>query len=789
MRKSDCVFFLTGTAALVYETVWIRLLARLVGSDAVALAVVLAIFMGGMGLGAWLFARPARAALRPERLFALLEIGVGVWAALSPWLLPLFSPVEGFTGRALLGALFLLPPTLAMGATFPLMGRLTIRLASEAGSETSAFYGANTLGAATGAMLGPLLLMPLVGLSGALWIAAGVDFLAAALALRWFRGAPALELTAPERPAPLFDPVLLATLLMGCCGLALEVILVRLLVTVTGASVYAYAIVLGVFLAGIGLGSAQLVQRRTGTKRRLVADASTLSRCALFLPVFALLGLLALRWQLGETDLFGPLQNRMPSGAGIVRLWASHALFAALALLPPALALGAALPSAAAELLQRHPEISPESALSRVYAFNTAGALGGSLFAAFFLLPELGPRAGLALVLGLALLAGSIVPGRRGKEVLLAVVAVLLVGATHVTLVGGGSQQATVLYVGRDSLATVSVEEVRTSHDGLLRALRVNGKVVATSAPVDLRLQRFLGQVPALLHGDVKRAAVIGMGTGMTAGSLLDFPTLEELLVIEISPAVPIAASHFSSWNGALLFDERTQVRVADGRHAMALSEERWDLITSDPIHPWTRGSSDLYSLEHFTAMAKHLAPGGVASQWLPLYQLSEEDVKTVIATWCAAFPHTSAWLTAYDLALVGSEEPLPGERDLASLSIPQPVQARLAETAVHTPAELVALLVADDSALREYARGTEPMRDDRPVLEFRAPLSYLGGYSTPALRWAGRESFVETLPEASRERAREVREILARFLEALPGGTSAAAERYGVELFALPPL
>lgn len=780
MRKSDLLFFLTGAAALVYESVWIRLLSRLVGSDAGGLAVVLAVFMGGMGLGAWLFGGLSRRTPRPVLWFAGLEVFLGLWAALSPAMLSAAGPVESAALRTLLAAVFLLPPTLAMGATFPLMGRLTIAAEEGADREVSAFYGANTLGAATGALLAPLVFMRTLGLSGALYAAAGLDLLAALLALKLLRAGAAT--TPRSARAPFLSPILAATFMLGLAGMGLEVLLARLLVSVTGASVYAYAIVLCVFLVGIGLGSRQLASGATGP--RWVPGRPLLALCALSLPALAAAGLLALRWQLGEADLFGALGNRSPAGLGILRLWAMHALFAGLALLPPAIALGAALPSAVAALAAEHREASRESCLARVYAFNTAGGLSGSLLAAFVLLPGPGPRLGLVALFALASCAGLLAAPRARKAL---AISLAVGGSLSVLLLlprttrSAGAE----LYLRHDAHATISVAEAADGATDQVRSLRVNGKVVATTAPVDLRLQRLLGHIPALYHGEVRRALVIGLGTGMTAGSLLDLPTLQHLDVFEISSAMPDAARTFSVWNGGVVDDPRTKVRIADGRHALLTSTERWDLITSDPIHPWTRGSSDLYSLEHFESMAAHLAPGGVASQWLPLYQLSEEDVQVVLSTWAAAFPHTTAWLTAYDLALVGSSEPL--VEDLSQAQLPAPMLAHLAEAGVHSAVELAALEVARDKELREYARAAVPMRDERPVLEFRAPLSYLGGYSTEVLRWAGREEFVKTLPEPSRARAREVRALLDVFLEAAPRDMSSAARAYGRELLSLP--
>lgn len=784
VRRSDVVFFSTGAAALVYETVWIRLLARLSGSDAGGLAVVLATFMAGMGLGALAAGGVARRTPRPVVLFAALEAGLGLWAAASPWMLAQASPVGGLAPRALLAALLLLPPTLAMGATFPLMARLTIARAADTGRETAAFYGANTLGAACGALLGPFLLMPALGLCGALLCAAAIDLLAAGAALKLLgRRAPrpAQGAVAAGR-GPGFDRTLAASACLGLCGLGLEVLLARLLVSVTGASVYAYAIVLGVFLAGIGLGSRQLAGRARA------AGARTLFRCALLLPALTLAGLLALRWQLGEADLFGGLANRMPAGAGLARLWAAHVLFAALALLPAALALGMALPSAAAALVARHPTAARERALARVYAWNTFGALAGSLSAAFVLLPALGPRGALLCVLACAAPAALLAPERSARAFALAALPTAFLVWAHVTPPGAELPGVRVVARHFGAQATATVLD-STEAGGTVRSLRVDGKVVASSAPVDLRLQRLLAYTPALLHGRVETALVIGLGTGMTAGALLDLPSLERLDVIEISAAVRSAAREFAAWNGGVLDDPRARIRIADGRHVLARSDERWDLITADPIHPWTRGSSDLYSLEHFERMAAHLAPGGVASQWLPLYQLSSADVRTVVATWCAAFPRTSAWLTAYDLALVGSLAPLAGEAAPDAIALPPAVAAHLAQAGLHSAAELSALLVADDHALRAFADGAAPMRDDRPVLEFRAPKSYLAGYNVEALRWAGRADFVAALPAASRGRAREVRGCLDRFISALPSGLSAAARRYGEELLALEPL
>jgi len=666
------------------------------------------------------------------------------------------------------------------------MGRLTIGKESDVGGETAGFYGANTLGACAGAVIGPFLLVPLLGFRFGLIVAAGLDLLAAGIALSLVAPAVGESLAGSGRIPRRLLAILPVPFFMGAAALALEVILTRVLITVTGASVYAFAIVLAVFLAGIGVGSrlAPRVLRRVGSPSEALLWAAAL------VPALCLFGLLLLRTMLGEADLFGSLQNRMPAETGAFALWTSHAIFAALALFPPALAFGLALPAAVGVAAARSPETPRESILGIVYAANTAGALLGALGAAFVLMPAVGIRLGIAGAVVLSILAAISVPGviggRRWKILAGGGCAGIVLGLLVLSPARGGVHVRVIRSeVGRHANAVV--EETQPAMGAPVRSLRINGKVVATTAPVDIRLQRLIAHIPGYLHGRVESALVIGLGTGMTAGALLDLPGIKSVEVFEISPAVVEAARAFDRWNGSLHRDPRVHLHIADGRHALARSSRKYDLITADPIHPWTRGSSDLYSIEHFRIMAEHLAPGGVASQWLPLYQLSELDVKTIVATWLAAFPVSSAWLTAYDLVLVGSLEPLPELSSAARL--PAAMQKSLSPAGIHSAPELLALKVADTESLAELASGVEPMGDDRPVLEFRAPLSFLQGYCVPILNWSARDEFLSELPAGSRARGQEVRNTLRRFLKHLPEGFDRAIEAYGRELLSLPPL
>ena len=784
MKASNVLFFGSGAAALVYQTTWARLLSRLLGSGASGTALVLGVFMGGMAIGAWIGGGLARKTQQPVRLFVAIEVALAVWAAFSPHLLTMIQPVDGLGARAAVASLALLGPTLLMGMTFPLMGRLTIGRASETASATAEFYGSNTIGAAAGALAGPFLLMPVLGLSGALYAAAALEL---AVAVGAFFVLKAVARDAEEAAAPAVEsspvwkePMAQAALLMGASALALEVILTRVLVNVTGASIYAFAIVLTVFLVGIGLGSRWLDVKVAGTTTR-DAYAKAFVQSALWIPVTTLAGLYLLSMRLGEADLFGAVSNRMPVGTSVRALWLGHATWAAIAMLAPAIFFGRALPSAIGAAAASRSPRERERVLGTIYSANTLGALIGALGAGFVAIPLIGPRQALMLALVLPVVAAFLGGARR-----LAVPVPLFVGGSlalgFVTLMPG-NESGTRLTLAYGPHATVSVEESDGSGEKV-RALRVNGKVVATSGAVDLRLQRLLAAIPAELHGDVETAVVIGMGTGMTAGTLLDVPSLTTLDVVEISAVIPEAGARpFTAWNGGLLDDPRTTVIHGDGRHFLATTDKRYDLVTSDPIHPWTAGSSDLYCVEHFASMASHLTEGGIASQWLPLYQLSDEDVRTVVASWVEAFPSTSAWLTAYDLVLVGAMGELPGPAELVPKEFSAALGKALAEAGVRSASEMAALFAANDVDLRAFAGSTPAMHDDRPVLEFRAPRSFLSGYSVEALRWAARREVVAGLPESARAHAAEVRDLLDTFLNELPGGWSQAASKYGKAL------
>lgn len=785
MQRRDWIFALSGAASLIDQVVWMRWLGRQLGSDALGASLTVSVFLAGLALGAAWGAGPAAQTPAPARRYAWLSGWVALWALASGPLLTQVGPVDSLAGRGLASALVLLPPTFAMGALFPLMGRLCVEREDQRGARAGSFYGANTLGAAVGALAAPFLLLPQLGLSASLWVGAGLDGLAAlAAACGWlgpaFTAEPAAADSAKIRASELsLARGALIVALLGASALAFEVIQFRALTALTGASVHAQGIVLGVFLIGLGGGARSAAGALGGGRnpQRLLAN------CAAGAAAGGLLGVLILEWRLGGS-LYHDLRNWMPTDVSPTRLWVAHAFLAAALLLPATWAFGAALPAAIAAT--RNTAVGTERLLARLYGLNSLASAFGALAAGWWLIPRFGLHSALGLALGLAALAAILAHPAAARVRLVPfglLLALWLSGSLR------KAKEADDWLVVHEQHGTVSSATVIESPAGVERGLRVSGKVVATTAPVDLRLQRLLGVLPGLLAGPPSEGLVIGLGTGTTAGALLAFDSLERLDVVELSRAVVSAAPWFANENATLLKDPRTNLQLADGRAfaraAASRSQPRYAVVTADPIHPWTRGSSDLYSREHFERLKQLLTEDGVASQWLPLYQLSTADVQVVLATWCAAFDQAAAYCSAYDLVLLGSRgQPLGPDALLEAAWSPR-LQTELGRCGFHSPEDLAALYSGNREALLAFAAGAEPMAEDRPVLEFRAPRSFLAGYSVEALAWAARDELLPALPVAARPAAAWFHAQLKQFLAELPSGASAAAQRYGVRLLA----
>ncbi len=781
-------FFASGFAALVDEVAAARFLSIPLGADAPALAAVLSALLVGFALGGagagWLLARGVEA----RRLGLVLEAGLVVCALAAPFALPAVAPFVaaagaalGLTSPAFHGVRFLialavcLPPALLMGATFPVALRLARASGLEGAPAASAVYAPNTLGAAAGALAAGFVALPFVGYGGAFALAALANALSFLAILRWAPRSSSLDEAPVRDRSPVPVAPLVATFVAGLSAFTMEVLLARAAITVFGASTYAFTAVLVAFLLGLSLGAP--LARSAGTDPAVARRR--LGHALLAAGALLVAGVLGFRFYLGLDDPFRA-SNRFPQLAQPWMLPLYQAVVSLLLLLPPALALGAAFPLAVAAARGRG--ASEDRAAGAVYASNTLGALAGTLLATFVLLPQLGTRYGLAVaILALAVGAGVALWPRTALTLLLPPLVFVLIALRSAPPAG-----TTPLFFREGVASTVSVESSAGADGRPMRSISVNGTVVATEGLLDLRLQRTLGHLPALLHPAPKRTLVIGLGSGVTAGALARTPGVESTRIVELEPFVVEAARLFGETNHGVAAGglPGVEIEVGDGRTHLLATDVRYDVITCDPIHPWVAGAGNLYSRECFRAERERLAPGGVVALWLPLYKLRTEDLRVVAKTFTAELSPCALYVTGYDAILIGGDGALPTVDVAALRERFARVAEDLREVEIHDVEELLSGFAMDDAALRAFAGDAPSNTDARPLLEYRAPMLYLTSYATEFLADVRRRTVdprelfgsAAGIDPAAAARAVERRgRAIDRFLEQVQGDVRAA--------------
>jgi len=683
------LFVGSGCAALVYEIVWFQLLQLVIGSSAVSLGVLLGTFMGGMCLGSLALPRIISPRHHPLRVYALLELGTGIIgiAVLSgmPYVDHLYtkSVGHGLPGILLRGAVCavcLLPPTLLMGATLPAIARW-VETTPQGVSWLGFFYGGNIAGAVFGCLLAGFYLLRVHDMATATYVAATIN---GAVALAGFglaaltphRGPAAGPAQGRALRAPGSWAVHVAIALSGLCALGAEVIWTRLLSLLLGGTVYTFSIILAVFLLGLGIGSSVGSFLSRGTVRPRIA----LGCCQMLLTA-------AIAWtayMLADSLPYWPIDPSLSTS-----LWFNFQLDLVRclwAVLPAACLWGASFPLALAAAASRGQD--PGRLVGGVYAANTVGAIVGAIGFSMFLIAWVGTQQSQRLLIGLSAVAGLLMlaptvrpfranasspsgPRRRAFGIAGAIwlaastgLAALLAWSVPEVpggLVAYGRYLATrvlptnVLYIGEGMNASVAVTD-----DLGVRSFHVSGKVEASSGWQDMRLQRMLGHIPALLHPEPRSVLVVGCGAGVTAGSFVLYPEVERIVICEIEPLIPpLAEEYFGDENYGLLADRRVEMVYDDARHYVLTTQEKFDVITSDPIHPWVKGSATLYTKEYFELCKRRLKPGGLVTQWVPLYESNEEAVKSEIATFFDVFPNGTIWSNdangkGYDVVLLG---------------------------------------------------------------------------------------------------------------------------------------
>jgi len=756
------LFVGSGCAALIYEIVWFQVLQLVIGSSAVSLAVLLATFMGGMCAGSLLLTKIVSQARHPLDVYARLEGLIGVCGAVLVVLMPLvsrlYTAVDGggqssVLLRAVVCVLLLLPPTVLMGATLPAMSRY-VQATPQGMSWLGFFYGGNIVGAVVGCVTAGFFLLPRMDLSTASLIAVAINLIVAALGFVLSKRTPYSSQLTDTESASLMPQVprgiYVAIALSGLTALGAEVVWTRLLSLMFGATTYAFSIILGVFLSGLGIGSVvgSWLARDSKQPRVLFGWAQFLVALAGAWGAFMIAR--ELPWW--------PLDERLAISPWFVfQVDLARTLFA---VLPGALLWGASFPlalAAASESINANTDSDTGRIVGRVYAANTLGAILGSLVTGLVLIPWIGTKGAQQVFIVVSMVSGIVVmlpllrtlrrpaiAATAGVLSVLALVCASQVSAVPVGLIAWGRSlpwqgPPNALYWGEGMNASIAV----TEEAGGYRSFHVSGKVEASTEPQDMRLQRLLGHISALMHDNPKDVLVVGFGAGVTAGAISIHPTVNRMVICEMEPLIPkIVSTYFNEANHGVAESRKVSIAYDDARHYVLTTREKFDVITSDPIHPWVKGAATLYTREYFEHVKAHLNPGGVVTQWVPLYESTPDVVRSELATFFSVFPNGTVWRndnsngSGYDVVLVGRLDDKPIDVDALQARIDQPeyqaVKASLAEVGYASVFDVLRTYSGRSSELAPWLDGAEINRDRNLRLQYLAGLGYNDFLGTP---------------------------------------------------------
>ena len=721
------VFFISGAAALLFETLWFRQAGIGLGNTIWATSLVTASFMGGLAVGNGLAARFGRHIHRPLLLFAGLECIVGIsgvglvlaFPVITAWLAPVLGAV---VDEAALNALriaiaftLLLIPSTAMGATLPLLARTLAATDANFGRILGRLYGFNTLGAVGGALLGELLLIEILGIRGTAFAAATLNASVAVAALLIARKTIPTDQEA-IRPAITIPIVRIVTaaFISGGLLLALEIIWFRLLLHFIPATSLTFAILLAVVLTGIGVGGlgGAIWMTRSPTAFRYVGWVALLSLCTVVGTYSLLPSVLA---EYGATLI--------ASTSAILVL--SIALMLIVCILSGLLftLLGGAL----------HEQVGENAWAAGILTLgNTLGAMLGALAGGFILLPFLGVELSMFLLALGYLAVAALCPGRRpgaakGRFIAwgVAVAALLLF---PFGLMDERFLQLAIDRWSKDGSYLIAEEEGLNETVMIFRrdfhGVPVAHRLVTNSTGMAARgrsANRYMGLyvwLPVAIHPDPRRALLISYGLGTTAEALIETQSLEAIDVVDISADVLRLSSVVYPDEANPLDDPRVTVFVEDGRFFLLTHSNRYDIITAEPPPPKSAGVGNLYSQEYFELVYGRLNKGGIATYWLPVYQLEEREAKAIIGGFCRAFEDCSLWTgSGFEWMLVGSR----GSTDLVSnehfaAQWQDPVVGpRLRAAGLEDPGQLGTLFLADAADLQVMLADVPPVSDNYP--------------------------------------------------------------------------
>ncbi len=737
------LYFFSGFTALVYEITWARMLGLIIGTTIAAWGTVLAVFMGGMAVGATAGGRLVDRIRYPFRLFALCEAGIGIFGAASPMLLHLsgriISAIQPFPAtmgaapaftRLIVAGGLLAIPTILMGCTFPAISRALFSKQRPFGDDLGKIYSANTFGAVAGALAAGFALLPAFGMSSSLFLAAGINIVVAVAALRLSSrrredgtvGAVATESgnmpASVALPEWLFPSVLASS---GFCAMACEILWSRGLVFFLTSTTYAFTIVLSVVLTGLAFGGiiASWLAKKIKNPVSWIAGLQI---------GVGLLGL-ASPWALHHVDQV--IQFAESRWAPSWRLWLMVRYIVCSAIIfPPALGMGATFP------LIIGASIKSLSASGRTVGYqtslNTIGGIAGALTAAFLLIPWAGIQRSF-IIIGILNCAAGLTVLRAGIHCPLKIIIPGIAASAALFVLSGSfiGSNPLILYssVVRRAGSTISVESVRedkTACGAVLktefgRILNIDGFNAAGTYRYEY--MHLLAHLPVLLSPSPDTVLVICLGTGTTCGTASLYPAVKRIDCAEISPAVIASLGNFSDVNYDAAENPKIRLLCTDGRNHLLTTRRRYDIITLEPMHPYLSSATNLYSTDFYRLCRERLSAHGVMAQWAPMHILSPREYRMLIASFASVFPHTSLWFLGTEAVLLGTMDSLKIDvTELKRRMAADAVRRDLTKISLDSPGRLLSCFLLDEQQIKEYVKDVPLITDDRPRIEFSAP-------------------------------------------------------------------
>jgi len=766
MKRSPIIYFLffgSGITALVYEIVWTRMLTLVFGHTVFSVSVVLAAFMAGLGFGSYLFgvaidhmsgppvdpaASRGEPAPIPLLLYGWIEIGIFVLAGLLSLVLENFSAFYSWIHvwlpdslliqngvKAVLAFTLIFVPTTLMGATLPIISKYYVTDNSKLGRQIGILYGVNTLGAVVGCLLTGFVFISALGVLQTAFLAAALNLFVGVIAIRIYQDSGGedkmrIPLSTFSLPTFSFDSKqkvwMGVSLICGFTALAYEVVWTRLLVFSISSTVYSFSMMLAVFLLGIVLGSVLVIP--------VISRVANLHTALIFLQVGT--GLFVIGSLYNMNDLLSAPWNSYkltdPASA-LLRYFKDSASL----MLVPTLFLGMSFPLLIKVISGGHKNIG--RATGQIYGSNTLGAILGSLFMGFLILPQWGSQKSLMFIASLNLLLGVLL-FLKGSYLSIAVRRGMATAFAGVILFINVSVPDNLLdrFFMRDSVGQRNIKKLLFFEEGLTDTVAVfrdnygmldpsakrlitNGISMSASNVIASRYMKLFAHVPILLLDSPEDVLVVCFGTGQTTGAAAIHPRVRSVDSLDLSPSVIRAGKVFASENYDVLNNPKVNIVLQDGRNHLLTTAKKYDVITSEPPPPRTAFTVNLYTKEYYELTKKQLKPGGIVAQWIPLHSQGEKEVAMHFKTFHSVFPHVIAWMSvANEILIIGSDQPIELDFEKLKQRLQEPVvREAMAQIEIENVYSFLSNIWFLEDEIEAVAEGYDDITDNRPVIEF----------------------------------------------------------------------